>query len=109
MLFRSVSQSRYDIEDEHDDNGNNKDYTIIGNNSIITNSRVEIEEIEKALNLKLIQEGEDVETIGGLVMLRVGHVPSTGEVISIADNVKAEVLDANSRTIKRLKIKYDGN
>ncbi len=95
-----------EIEDEHDDNGNNKDYTITGHNTLVTSARVEIEELEKEIGLKLLQDGEDVETIGGLVMLRVGHVPAVGDIVHVSEDVVAEVLDANSRIIKRLKVSY---
>lgn len=95
-----------DIEDEHGDNGNNKDYILAAPNVIITNARVEIEELENIIERSLLQEDEDVDTIGGLVMLRVGHVPSTGDIINLSENVTAEVLDANSRIIKRLKITF---
>lgn len=95
-----------EIEDEHDDNGNNKDYTVTDHNTIITSARVEIEELEKAIGLKLLQDGEDVETIGGLVMLRVGNVPAAGDIVHLSEDVVAEVLDANTRIIKRLKISF---
>ena len=95
-----------EIEDEHDDNGTNKDYTVTDHNTIITSARVDIEELEKAIELKLLQEGEDVETIGGLVMLRVGHVPAVGDIVHLSEDVVAEVLDANTRIIKRLKISF---
>jgi len=96
-----------EIEDEHDDNnGNNKDYVVAGHNIIITNARVEIEELEKAMGLSLLQEDEDVETIGGLVMLRAGHMPSVGDVVHVSEDVAVEVLDANSRVVKRLKLSY---
>ena len=35
-----------EIEDEHDDNGTNKDYTVTDHNTIITSARVDIEELE---------------------------------------------------------------
>lgn len=95
-----------EIEDEHDDNGTNKDYTVTGHNTIITSARVEIEELEKEIGLKLLQEDESVETIGGLVMLRAGHVPAVGDIVHVSEDVVAEVLDANTRTVKRLKISY---
>jgi len=95
-----------EIEDEHDDNGTNKDYTITDHNTIVTSARVEIEELEKVMGLTLLQEGEDVETIGGLVMLRVGHVPAVGDIVHLSEDVVSEVLDANTRIIKRLKISF---
>jgi CBS domain containing-hemolysin-like protein len=40
-------------------------------------------------------------------MVRTGHVPKTGDIIKVSENVVAEVLDANLRSIKRLKIIYN--
>jgi CBS domain containing-hemolysin-like protein len=97
-----------DIEDEHEDtNGANHDYTVISDGVIVTHARVEIEELEEAIGVRLKSEDEEVDTIGGLVMMRFGHVPKTGEVINIAPNIVAEVLDSNLRLIKRLKITYN--
>ena len=58
------------------------------------------------MGLKLLQDGEDVETIGGLVMLRAGHVPAVGDIVHLSEDVVAEVLDANTRIVKRLKVTY---
>lgn len=95
-----------EIEDEHDDNGSNKDYTIVDHHTIITSARVEIEELEKEMGLKLLDEDEDVETIGGLVTLRAGNVPSVGDIVHLSADVNAEVLDASMRAVKRLRITY---
>jgi CBS domain containing-hemolysin-like protein len=97
-----------EIEDEHDDtNGANHDYTVISDGVIVTHARVEIDEIEEAIGVSLKSDDEEVDTIGGLIMMRFGHVPKPGEVINLAPNIIAEVLDSNSRVIKRLKITYN--
>ena len=97
-----------EIEDEHDDKeGHNKDYTIINQNTIITSARLEIKELEQIVDLKLLQDNEDVDTIGGLVMLRVGHVPNVGDIVNLSEYATAEVLDSNSRIVKRLKITFN--
>lgn len=95
-----------EIEDEHDDNGSNPDFNVVEDNVIISHARVEIDEIAKALGHDLKSEDEEVDTIGGLVMMRSGHVPKRGDLINLADNIVAEVLDSNPRTIKKLKITY---
>ncbi len=46
---------------------------------------------------------EEIETIGGLVMNRLGHVPRRGEKIDI-DNYRFEVLRADSRRVYLLKV-----
>jgi CBS domain containing-hemolysin-like protein len=94
-----------EIEDEHDHQVEvSHDYDQISDDIIITNARVEVRVIEKALGASLKSEDENVDTIGGLVMMRSGHVPKRGEVIHIFENIEAEVLSSSARYIKRLKI-----
>jgi CBS domain containing-hemolysin-like protein len=56
--------------------------------------------------LKLVPEDEetDVDTIGGLVFSLLGRVPARGELIRHATGVEFEVLDADPRRVKKLKI-----
>jgi magnesium and cobalt transporter len=46
---------------------------------------------------------EEIDTVGGLVMNRLGHVPRRGEKIDI-DNWRFEVLRADSRRVYLLKV-----
>jgi magnesium and cobalt transporter len=46
---------------------------------------------------------EEIDTVGGLVMSRLGHVPRRGEKIDI-DNWRFEVLRADSRRVYLLKV-----
>ncbi len=97
-----------EIEDEHDDtNGANHDYIVVSEGVIVSHARVEIEELEEVIGVALKTEDEEVDTIGGLVMMRVGHVPQIGEIVNIAPNIVSEILDANSRVVKRVKITYN--
>ena len=95
-----------EMEDEHDDNGSNPDFEVVEDNVVISHARVEIDEIAKVFGKELKSEDEEVDTIGGLVMMRSGDVPKRGDIINIADNITAEVLESNPRTLKKLKISY---
>jgi magnesium and cobalt transporter len=53
------------------------------------------------LNSQLVHE--EIDTVGGLVMNRLGHVPRRGEKIDI-DNWRFEVLRADSRRVYLLKV-----
>jgi magnesium and cobalt transporter len=46
---------------------------------------------------------EEIDTIGGLVMARLGHVPRRGEKIDI-DGLRFEVLRADSRRVHLIKV-----
>ena len=47
---------------------------------------------------------EEVETLGGYLVSHVGRLPVRGEVISGPGNFEVEVLDADPRRVKRLRI-----
>ena len=53
--------------------------------------------------LKASLAHEEIETIGGLVMNRLGHVPRRGEKVEI-DNLRFEILRADSRRVYLLKV-----
>jgi CBS domain containing-hemolysin-like protein len=49
-------------------------------------------------------EEEDIDTLGGLVFAIVGRVPTRGEIIRHASGLEFEILEADPRRVKRLKI-----
>jgi len=48
---------------------------------------------------------EEIETIGGLIMAKLGHVPRRGEKIDL-DGLRFEVLRADSRRVHLLKVNH---
>lgn len=96
-----------EIEDEHEDvNAVKHDFNVVEDNVIISHARVDIEEIAKILGTELKSEDEEVDTIGGLVIMRSGHVPKRGDIVPLSENVNVEILDSNPRTLKKLKITF---
>ena len=93
------------IDDEHDI-GVDEDYKILKPGLIVTSARVEIEDLENVLGVRISHIDDEFDTIGGLVMARSGSVPEKGEVIHITDDIIAEILEATPRTIKQIKITY---
>jgi len=57
------------------------------------------------INLSEADIDEEVDTLGGLVFLLIGRVPARGEVIPHPKGVEFEVIDADPRRIKRLRIR----
>lgn len=92
------------IEDEHDTDKDDPQYKIIKPGEIITDARVEIEELESHLNIILKQEDDDCDTIGGLILSRMGHMPEKGSSIALSDNVLASIIDADARMLKKIKL-----
>lgn len=74
---------------------------------IITDGRVTLEEINECLDdkLELSNDGEDIDTVGGLVVFFAGRVPVRGEVIKHPNGLEFEVLEADPRRISRLCIR----
>src|SRR5690606_10002400 len=50
------------------------------------------------------EESEDVDTLGGLLVTLAGRVPGRGEIIAGPGEFEIEVLDADPRRVKRLRI-----
>ncbi|HTT78312.1 MAG TPA: hemolysin family protein [Stellaceae bacterium] len=95
-----------EIEDEHDVA---EPPTLIErpDGSIIADARIPIEALEEqhGIRLRLVGEEESVDTLGGLVFTLAGRVPKRGEVIAHPDGLEFEVLDADPRRVKRLRVK----
>ena len=65
---------------------------------------------EQAIGLTL-RNGEDdgeIDTLGGLVFLRTGRVPTRGEIVPHESGAEFEVIDADPRRIKRLRVRLPG-
>jgi CBS domain containing-hemolysin-like protein len=95
-----------EIEDEHDVP---ETPTLIErpDGSIIADARIPIDSVEEQHGVSLRHEGDDetVDTLGGLVFTLAGRVPKRGEVIAHPDGIEFEVLDADPRRIKRLRLR----
>jgi CBS domain containing-hemolysin-like protein len=95
-----------EIEDEHD-----VDAAPVlierPDGSIIADARIPIEVLEEQHGARLRPPGdqESVDTLGGLVFTLAGRVPKRGEVIAHPDGIEFEVLDADPRRIKRLRVR----
>jgi len=95
-----------DIEDEHDET--EPAYILErADGSLIVDARTPIEELEKALDVKLLlpDAEEDVDTAGGLIFMLAGHVPLRGERIDHPAGPVFEVLDADQRRVRRLRVR----
>ncbi|WP_349358979.1 hemolysin family protein [Stappia sp.] len=97
-----------DIEDEHDEDEAAM-LERVADGVWVADPRVPVEEVEEALgtDFELGDLGEEVDTLGGLVFSLVGRVPVRGELITARDlpGFEFEVLDADPRRIRRLRIR----
>lgn len=95
-----------DIEDEHD----TEEASMWREESpgiFIANARAELHDFEKVAGVDLLSDklDEEVDTLGGLVFMLIGRVPERAEVISHPDGHDFEVVDADARRIKRLRVR----
>ncbi|MGI9422279.1 MAG: hemolysin family protein [Hyphomicrobiaceae bacterium] len=94
-----------EIEDEHDEL-DVEQVTGDRSNGMIATARTPIDDMEGKLGVRLLSDEEtDIDTIGGLVFSIVGRIPARGELVLHPAGVEFEVLDADPRRIKKLKIR----
>lgn len=93
-----------EIEDEHDEL-EAEHITGDAGSGMIASARTPIDELEEKLGVKLLpNDDSDIGTLGGLVFSLVGRVPTRGELVPHPSGVEFEVLDADPRRVKKLKI-----
>jgi CBS domain containing-hemolysin-like protein len=97
-----------DIEDEHD-SGESPKIEAAADGNFIVDARADLSEVFHAIDADLtaISDAEDVDTLGGLITALAGHVPARGEII-VEDGIEFEVVDADPRRVKRIKIRMAG-
>jgi magnesium and cobalt transporter len=101
-----VEQIVGDIADEHDTDAPPM-FVERADGTFDADARVMIEDFESRTNMRLVHpdEEEDIETLGGLVTSLAGRVPKRGEVIEHPAGVSFEVVDADARRVKRLRLR----
>ena len=95
-----------EIEDEHDV-ADGPRLAERADGTLIADARTPIEALEEHQGVRLRPSGEqeEVDTLGGLVSSLAGRVPKRGEVIAHPSGIEFEVLDADPRKIKRLRVR----
>lgn len=99
-----------DIEDEHDSEASPM-IVPDGNGIFLADARADLEEVSAAIGADLApnEEAEDVDTIGGLVFSLLGRIPVRGELVGAPGGFEFEILDADPRRIRRLRIYNRGS
>src|SRR5260370_42188701 len=100
-----VEQIVGEIDDEHDSD----DAPAIvrqADNSFIADARASLDDVRSVIGEDFVtgEAGEEVETLGGYLVSHVGRLPVRGGVIFGPGNFEVEVLDADPRRVKRLRI-----
>ena len=96
-----------DIHDEHDgDEGKEFRIDKVNETTFDVSARIPIKNLERQLGLHLVGEENEGEfdTLGGLIFCRLGHVPGKGEIVQHSPAVHFEVLEADPRRIRKVRI-----
>jgi CBS domain containing-hemolysin-like protein len=93
-----------DVEDEHDDE--EVMFSQTSDDVFVADARVELEEIAQAIgpDFDVRDRIEDVDTLGGLIFSALGRIPVRGEVVQAVPGFEFQILDADPRRIKRVRI-----
>ncbi|WP_299848718.1 hemolysin family protein [uncultured Roseovarius sp.] len=107
-----IEQVVGEIEDEHDiDDGGY--WTQEPSGDYLAAAKTPLDEFEEEIGLSLTEadevDKEEIDTLGGLVFMLLGRVPVRGEVVEHPTGVMIEVIDADARRIKRLKVCLPGS
>jgi CBS domain containing-hemolysin-like protein len=95
-----------EIDDEHDEQAA---ATILPRPGGVyeADARAPLEELDALLGVTLTPEDaeEDIDTVAGLVAALAGRVPQRGEVIVHPDGFEFEVVEADPRRIRRVRVR----
>jgi magnesium and cobalt transporter len=94
-----------DIADEHDEDSHF--VRKLDDGTFLADARVGLEDFREQTGIALApDDGEqEIETLGGFVVSLLGRVPQRGEIVAHPSGYEFEVLEADPRRVKRLKIR----
>lgn len=102
-----IEQVIGEIEDEHDPS-EAKHWSEEKPGCYIAQAKTPLDEFQSAIGVPLTEDEEideeDIDTLGGLVFMLSGQVPGRGEIVTHPLGVEFEVIDADARRIKRLRV-----
>ena len=101
-----IEQIVGEIEDEHDTSEAGL-WVEEKPGQYLVQARADLAEFEAETGMRIAVEekAEEVDSVGGLVFMLSGRIPSRGEVIKHDSGVEFEVVDADPRRIKRLRVR----
>lgn len=92
-----------DIDDEYDHD--EPELNQITDDIWIAKGTVSIKELNYQLGVELDEETEDYDTLGGLLIFLLGHIPNDGETLSLDfKNLIFEILEIRDKRIQEVKI-----
>src|ERR1700730_14196591 len=94
-----------DIADEHDED-EGPAVTRQADGSFLANGRASLDDVRAVMGeeFDVGDAAQEVDTLGGYLVIRAGHVPVGGDLVPGPETFEAEVLDADPRRVKRARI-----
>jgi magnesium and cobalt transporter len=106
-----IEQVLGEIEDEHDI-AEGRYWTREKPGVYLVQARAPLEDFEAEIGINLTAhdeiDEEEIDTLGGLVVMLSGRVPARGEIVQHPDGLEFEVVEADPRRIKRLRVRLPG-
>jgi magnesium and cobalt transporter len=100
-----IEQVLGEIEDEHDIDEAEM-WKMEKPGCYLAQARAPLEEFEAEIGQRLSDDemDEEIDTLGGLVFMLSGRVPTRGEVVEHPSGAEFQIIDADPRRIKRLRV-----
>jgi CBS domain containing-hemolysin-like protein len=100
-----VEQIVGDIEDEHDEDAR-PSVIRLPDGSFLADARAALDDVTTTVGpeFDIGDLADEVDTLGGYLVMQFGRVPVRGELIPGPTGFEIEVLDADPRRVKRVKI-----
>jgi magnesium and cobalt transporter len=95
-----------EIDDEHDE-AEDKLWVLEKPYQYLVQARAPLEDFEAEIGMRLADEEdrEEIDTLGGLVFMLAGRVPVKGETVESEGGVIFEIVEADPRRVKRLRVR----
>lgn len=94
-----------DIADEHDEEAPHA--RPLPEGGFLADARIDLEDFknETGMEFPMADTQEEIDTLGGLVVSLLGRVPQRGEIVAHPNGTEFEVLEADPRRVKRVRIR----
>ena len=92
-----------EIEDEHDEAEAGL-LTALDDGLWEADARLELEDLQEAVDPRLTAEDDEVDTLGGLAFVLAGRILEPGESVCHPSGWRLESVDADARRIKRVRL-----
>jgi len=106
-----IEQVVGEIADEHDAEDDTL-WTREKTGVYLAQAKTPLDEFEQEIGLSLTDaeeiDEEEIDTLGGLVFMLLGRVPVRGEMVEHPGGTVFEVIEADPRRIKRLRVRLPG-